>query len=410
MRLLSVTAIALLAACSKGAGPSDIVVRDSAGVEIIEHPASAIAAAPQWNLGPAEATITHGATEDAAFSYVANATRLPDGRIVVVDGQMDGALVTVHAPDGSYERSLGRPGMGPGEFMFAGLVGVAGDTLIFYDTRNSRSTRMLVSGTLVSTGELARLGMMAVGTPAGTLADGRLISTPYFFGDTVDHGHRYRQFAPIIAIDPVAVHLDTLTTTIPGTEVFMLTGNLGGTTRSFPTPVVYGPRTLISPAREVVHVASNESSALDTYSLPWALQRSVRFAMPRRPVDEEARGAARAAALANIERAGSNAEAMKATMIDMIGRAEMADSMAWYAGMGAGSDGSVWLRETRSTSDSVPHYLVIGKEGRLQGRADLPKGARLLWVDADRVLISLLDDDEVPRVELRPIVKGAPAP
>jgi hypothetical protein len=88
----------------------------------------------------------------------------------------------------------------------------------------------------------------------------------------------------------------------------------------------------------------------------------------------------------------------------------MADSMAWYAGMGTGAAGAVWLREMRTTSDSVPHYLVVGKDGQLQGRADLPKGARLLWADADRVLISLLDDDEVPRVELRPIVKGAAAP
>ena len=86
------------------------------------------------------------------------------------------------------------------------------------------------------------------------------------------------------------------------------------------------------------------------------------------------------------------------------------DSMAWYAGMGSGADGAVWLREMRIETDSVYHYLVVGADGHLQGRIDLPKGARLHWAGGDEVLIALVDDDEVPRVELRPIVKGSAAP
>jgi hypothetical protein len=131
----------------------------------------------------------------------------------------------------------------------------------------------------------------------------------------------------------------------------------------------------------------------------------VRFAGPQRPVDDEARAAIRAAAVANVERMGPGAGPMKQQFLDMIQRAGIADSMAWYQGIVAGGDGTVWLRETRTLSDSVPHYLVIGGDGKLLARADLPRASRLLWAGTDQMLISLADTDDVPRLELRPIAR-----
>jgi hypothetical protein len=61
-------------------------------------------------------------------------------------------------------------------------------------------------------------------------------------------------------------------------------------------------------------------------------------------------------------------------------------------------------------SDSVPHYLVIGSDGKLMARVDLPRASSLLWAGADQILISISDADDVPRLELRPITKGSPTP
>lgn len=402
--------LALLAACGKGPATTTVVTRDSAGVTIIEHSEAAVAASPLWRAGAPRVTIAHGATDDQTFSWIASAARLADGRIVVVDGQNDGSLVFIYAPDGKFERQIGRPGAGPGEFRAAKIL-LASDTLLLYDAQQARLTRMTTAGTTVGTIDLSRLGPMSIGDPAGSLSDGRLITTPIPFGDTATHEERhFRQVTPLLVVDPVAQRLDTLTMAIPGNEVFLFTMDIGGRSRTLPASIGYGRRSLLLPAGTALHVATNSSASVDTYTLPWTLRRSVRFAGSRRPVDDEARGAIRADAIANVEHSGMPKGPEREKFIDMINRAEIADSMAWYQAGLAGADGLVWLREMRTLSDSVPHFLVIGAEGKLTARMDLPAGSRLLWASADQVLISLTDADDVPRVELRPITKGSPTP
>jgi len=404
--------LTLAAACSSGPPSTEITTRDSAGVTIIEHPAGAVEAAPLWTVGAATLTIMHGATAEQGFDWIANAKRFPDGRILLIDSQDDGSLVYLFGPDGAFLRQIGRVGMGPGEFVFGRLLnGSAGDTITIYDNRTSRLTWMTTDAMLVGASDLSRFGMGALGTPAGTLADGRFIATSrVFMGDTADHGSsRYRQRMPIVVVDAATPRLDTLSNEIPGAEVKLTAMDMGGETRSVASPVGYGLQTLLVAAGGEVHVASNESSALDTYSLPWALLRSVRFAGARRAVDDEARAALRAAAIANIEKMGAGVGAMKQQFLDMIQRAEIADSMAWYQSMMGAEGGAVWLREMRTVSDSVPHYVIIGEDGKLVARMDLPRASRLLWAGADQVIVALHDEDEVEHVELRPIVTGAAA-
>jgi hypothetical protein len=74
--------------------------------------------------------------------------------------------------------------------------------------------------------------------------------------------------------------------------------------------------------------------------------------------------------------------------------------------MVVGIDGSLWLRQARSVVDSVPHFIVVGADGRLAGRVDLPKRGRLLWADGSQVLISMMDENDLPRLELRPVTRG----
>ena len=80
--------------------------------------------------------------------------------------------------------------------------------------------------------------------------------------------------------------------------------------------------------------------------------------------------------------------------------------MAHYQAMTVGTDGTLWLRTMRSVADSVPHYLVVGADGRLAARIDLPKGARLMWTDGATALVVRTDGNDLPRLELRPAMKG----
>lgn len=398
--------VSLVAACGQASGTSEVVARDSAGVTIIEHPAGAIAAAPAWSLGAPTITIGGGEGEDQAFSFIATARRLGDGRIVLADNENEGTRFLVYGADGKFERRLGRPGDGPGEFRNARALGASGDTLVIYDFMSSRVTRMRADGALIGTAELSRLGPMKLGIPTGALGDGRLLTSPMSFGDTTDHGSGvFRLGGGALVVDPATAVLDTLQE-FPGDEVTMIRMEFGGMSRSMPGPIGYGKRTLYATDAGSVHVATNATAEIDTYRLPWALARIVRFRGSTPPVDAAAREAQLTEAVANIQRSTGTPEGFKNSMIATVRRVAFADSMANYQAMTAGADGSLWLRQMRSVADSVPHYLVLGTDGRLAARIDLPKGARLMWADQSQALVVLLDDNDLPRLELRPVVKG----
>jgi hypothetical protein len=396
----------LLAACSESSGPAEIVTRDSAGITIIEHPVGAVAAAPLWSLGEPTLTIGGGEGAEQDLVLLTSAVRLPDGRIVLSDVDRITTRFLVYRADGSFDRQLGRSGSGPGEFRSARILGLFGDTLVIYDYQGARVTRMTSAGELAGTAELARLGPMKIGMPEGIFGDGRLFTTPIPFGDSLDHGSGvYRQESAAMALDPDSVTLDTLQQ-LPGAEVKLTEMSFGGQRNSFPAPIGYGKRTLVGIRGDLAHVATNDGAQVTTYRLPWALTRVVRFAETTTLVDQPARDAQIAERIASIQRMTGTPDEFKNSMIESARNMPFADSMAYFQTMTVATDGGLWLRQMRSSADSVPRYIVLGPDGRLSGRIDLPKGARLLWTDGAVAIISILDEDDLPRAELRPVVKG----
>jgi hypothetical protein len=144
-------AIAAIGACSSADGSSDSVeVSDSAGVTIVES------REPQWREGEgwlvsSEPQLTIGML-DGPREYelfdVSAAARQSDGGFVVVDG---GAReVRLYDRDGTFVRTLGGPGSGPGEFQDPTRVLVTGaDSVIVWDDANYRITRFDSAGEFV---------------------------------------------------------------------------------------------------------------------------------------------------------------------------------------------------------------------------------------------------------------------
>lgn len=69
------------------------------------------------------------------------------GRLYVVDRKP--AVVKVYAPDGSFLRTIGREGSGPGEFR-VGFVATRGNRIALHDPEEGRTTVFDTSGTLVT--------------------------------------------------------------------------------------------------------------------------------------------------------------------------------------------------------------------------------------------------------------------
>jgi hypothetical protein len=397
----------LLAACSTGEAAIAVTTRDSAGVAIIEHPATMVATAAGWSLGAPTLTFTDAGDAEDTYTRISGASRLSDGRFLILDADNAAARPLVYAADGTFERRLGRAGQGPGEFQFVVRVDITlGDTILLYDFQAARLTRILPTGTVTGMGSFARFGMMGIGQPRGALADGRLVSTPFQMPDTSEtHSGIFRQRSAVVVADTTKERLDTLSTELPGDEMYITTMSFGGQSASFPAPVGYGRSTIMLARGTEIFVADNDAPELRTYELPWRLTRVVRLPAPRTPVSAAARDAFVAGRVAEIERNTRAVGAMKEMMLTQARGVQFPDSMAYFSGALRGADGAIWLSEMKGAADSVPTYLVVGADGQLRARVTLPRASRLLWAGGDEVLVTLRDEDDLPRVELRPIVR-----
>jgi hypothetical protein len=134
-----------------GCGPESTVtrdwsgmVRDSAGVRVLENPASGVwTSETEWRL---QEDLRIGVADgDAVRQFEAIDDIAVDGsdRIFVLDG----SEIRLFERDGDYIRTIGRSGGGPGELArpSAVLVGRA-DTIFLPDTRNQRVQRFLSNG------------------------------------------------------------------------------------------------------------------------------------------------------------------------------------------------------------------------------------------------------------------------
>jgi len=130
---LSASVVILLsAACGRGgAVDSGFVMRDSAGIVIVENARPAWQPGEAWRLSdePVLQIGSVGGAPEYVFGRAHGPVRLSDGRIVVADMQTN--LMSFYDAEGTFLRSAGGSGDGPGEFrQLYRLRKVAGDSLM----------------------------------------------------------------------------------------------------------------------------------------------------------------------------------------------------------------------------------------------------------------------------------------
>ncbi|MGD2122777.1 MAG: 6-bladed beta-propeller [Gemmatimonadota bacterium] len=137
---------AAVAGCSDGDMGWAGTISDSAGVTIVSNPAQGIwAPGEEWVL---EEELRIGGVEgdlDYLFGDIWGVTVDSHGRVFVLDFQEQ--RIQVYSPEGVYERTIGRRGEGPGEFMGGvSLLMGPGDTLLVQDNRLLRINRFAPDG------------------------------------------------------------------------------------------------------------------------------------------------------------------------------------------------------------------------------------------------------------------------
>ena len=110
-------AFASFAACATDTADRRVtVVRDSAGIRIVENSTGQWESKDQWYLGSAPLIDIGGETGDpnSELYRVVGALRLDDGRIVIANGGSH--QLRFYDPSGGYVGAAGGRGDGPGEF------------------------------------------------------------------------------------------------------------------------------------------------------------------------------------------------------------------------------------------------------------------------------------------------------
>lgn len=148
-------ATSVVVACAGDSAPAwQGSITDSAGVAIVRNPAEPLWTPEQvWTLTEVLRIGTAEGEPEYQFGQLLPAGSIAlsgDGRIVVLDAQ--GQHLKVFTPEGTYERTIGGAGSGPGEIGIATqsqVLMAPGDTILMVDLGNQRVNLYLISGEFV---------------------------------------------------------------------------------------------------------------------------------------------------------------------------------------------------------------------------------------------------------------------
>lgn len=264
--------------CESAHRPAGFENRDSAGVHIVVNdrhdPTTAnrilVESEPALTIGTLD-----GRDEQQLFR-VRDATRLPDGRLAVVNGGT--SEVRFYDADGVHLRSVGGRGEGPGEFQVVRWIHRVGDTLVLYDGAldNGRATYLTLAGDLITTRVLST-EERRFPNPTTVLPDGTFL-------DAVDRGSipademGYVRFTLMpVRYPPSGTSVDTITA-VPGSDMFrwsFLTAVMG-------IDVPFGREAYLAAGLDRIFTGNGDEAAVDVFDFSGTHRMSIRF--PEQPV------------------------------------------------------------------------------------------------------------------------------
>jgi hypothetical protein len=369
------------------------------------------------------------------FSRIGGVAVDGDDLIYVFDSQ--DAEIRVYEPEGSYLRTIGRRGAGPGEFRGgAAVFGVVGDTVWAWEGSRiadpGRITLFTREGRVLSTADVEPVfvwladGSCGPVSPQAVTEDGLLIgdwSTGYFLG----------QFCPSELVPPPASLSDTVR--VPRVR-YDLSGQVVDTATTYMVVMSSADQQLVEvgssqfllpspPSAAPLSVHRVDGSFVVERSLPTDASGGT-FRLSRLDLDDDtifsrtygyapirypgalldamaARAARPGIPVLTVRRDGSTQARERHAADSANGAAAIRRNMGFpefqppiQGVTHAGEDGSLWLPR-ENTGDETIRWLVIDPEGVPRGHLTLARtGFRPVWSSGDTVFFVENDEFDVP--------------
>ena len=332
----SLILVAAAAACGADPETGAVSVVDSAGVALVMNTGTGI-----WRSGEGwtvEEVRSLGAAEgdpDYEFGMIGGLDVDPDGRILVAD--LQARAIRVYAPDGTFERSIGSAGSGPGELGLA----IAGPFLVerevwVPDLENQRVTRFSPEGELQGSFRLD----FTVGIPIrwdelpGDLLLAQLRATSRTEPTAAPSGD------PVVSLAADGSVQDTILVLPPG-ESFQMSGGQVQV-RLFASEPIWD-------ADDDGRIVSGRSDEyrIEVRDREGELRRVVSRPFERRPVTARDQEVILAAVKDAARQQGVPEEAIETVFAGVA----FADFYPNFASLLAGPDGTIWVQAIRTGTD-----------------------------------------------------------
>lgn len=396
--LIAVCAVSLVACGDESTGQGDaIVVRDSAGIEIVSNDllrldgSCSIAATPTVSIGEEDGG------EEYLLASVSGARRLSDGSIVLANARS--WQLRWYDANGQYIRSAGRQGEGPGEFRQPyTLFRLDGDTLLAGDIRPLRFLRFTPDGQWVRTVDVQP---MMINSPnfLAVLGDGRMLFGLRNLPESWAEGQMQDTWFTVTMHRPDGVMSDTVIARLPSSSsgVFVAGSN-------FTVGPLFDSYAHVNAADDVIVLAHGSERELRIHSAGdgFPLTRLIRWTGPNREVQQSDVDAERARIRKRYPPGMS--QFMESELHPNRPIAKVFPAMN---GIRMGTDGRIWIREYFQSGDSTRSWLAFDKDGRFDCRLTTPNFGQYHEFGPDYVLVTHEDSLGVERVKLFELRRGS---
>jgi len=330
----------------------------------------------------------------AIFSGTVIPSLLSDGSIVVMNGGSQ--QIRFFDATGTWMRSTGRLGSGPGEFISLGWLHIGtADTLRAYDWGQLRVSVFSPDGRYQRAYMLGPDGGGGTLRPHSTLANGAIIaSTQSSVGMNTAPGVR-RDTSLLLLFDADGRLLDSLGR-FPGFEAWIDRTESSMSAQDRP----FGKDLTVVTHGTAVYVGAADAHELTVLTGSGEDRRTLRWSGPTVPISTQMIDAYVAA---TVERAPTE---RRSVISERMRRAPFPSTMPAYATFVVADDGAIWVgRYLARGQGERQAFDVLDSAGVALGSVEMPARFSLSQVRRDRVIGIWRDEDDVAHVRVYRLVR-----
>jgi hypothetical protein len=404
----------LVGACGAGEQAAiSTVVRDSAGITIVENASAVWTDATRWRIAR-EPEVEIGVLEgDEAYqlNHVKGATVLSDGRILIVDG--GSAQLRYYDAVGRHLMRAGGHGWGPGELdLPVGPHRFAGDSVLVRPNRISPDLAVFdENGRFVRS--INGKGTRLPGEVLGVLPGGDILrlSMLDLYALAAESGY-IRVETAVERYSREGVLLDTLAV-VPGDEYYRSSETSGGrvSARFVPPPFAHFQQVVL--AGDMVYAGTGEAFEIEVYRTDAVmpgdsgvgsdagdddvtgtargsrLTRLIRLARPNRPVTGSDIAQFRRYRLDRAQTANTRRSVER-----NLAAATFPKEMPVFRDLRVDAGGNLWVEEYRAPweEEVTPRWEIFDPDGVWLGTVETPAGFQIYEI-GENYLLGLWKDE-----------------